>query len=238
MFDFQDVVSRAGGSDRAAPRASRWSLGPMFLRLMRHFGLVMMLGVVMVCLSFGGARNAEKIGDNLQIALPLTGLACAAAEGRGVQYFGRFLLLEVGIHSGKNLLGDHPINIRPSGGDRGFPSGHTSAAAFGATALVQGCLKSNKTAQAATVIAAGFVGTSRIEHGAHTALQVVAGAILGFVVQAASLVAFDRAIARIWAGAGAGIGWTWQQCFRGARRVRVVLRRTLRSRSFQVKAAK
>ncbi|CUH75615.1 PAP2 superfamily protein [Tritonibacter multivorans] len=220
MFDFPpaaEVHPRIEPEkDKCFSARLRW----LVLRAMRHFGLMVVLGVIMVCVMLGGARDVEKLGDNLQIALPLTGLACATAEGRGVQYFGRFLLLEVGIHSSKNLLGDQPINLRPSGGNRGFPSGHTSAAAFGATALVQGCLRSNKSAQAAVVIAAGFVGTTRIEHNAHSALQVLAGAVLGFVVQAASLVAFDRAFGRFWRGCAIGLGWLGARAVMAVRHVR------------------
>lgn len=137
-------------------------------------------------------RKAEHIGDKVQIALPLLGLGCAFVEGRGLQYFGRYLLLEAAIKTPKFALGDLPINQRPNGDARGFPSGHTAAAAFGATALVQTCLKSSHGAQAAAILAAGFTGASRMDAGKHTIWQVLAGAVLGWAVQVAGFVAFDR----------------------------------------------
>ena len=163
----------------------------MFLFLMRQFGMSVMLAVFLGCYALS-SQSTERVGDNVQIALPLVGLGCALAEGRGLQYFGRFLLMEVLLHGSKTALADAPINRRPSGGGSGFPSGHTTASAFGATALVQGCLATNKGAQAVVVIGAGFVGTSRVEAGAHTIWQVVAGALLGWLVQVAKLWAFDR----------------------------------------------
>lgn len=167
----------------------------MFLFLMRQFGMSVMLAVFLGCYALSN-QSTERIGDNVQIALPLMGLSCALAEGRGLQYFGRFLLMEAVLHGSKAALADAPINMRPNGGDHGFPSGHTTASAFGATALVQGCLATNKAAQAVVVIGAGFVGTSRVEAGAHTIWQVVAGALLGWLVQVAKLWAFDRMVQR------------------------------------------
>jgi|GEM_PF-3720029 len=76
---------------------------------------------------------------------------------------GRYLLLEAAIKGPKFGLGDAPINQRPSGGGHGFPSGHTAATSFGATALVMGCLRDSPGAQALAVLSAGFVGGSRID---------------------------------------------------------------------------
>lgn len=167
----------------------------MFLFLMRQFGMSVMLAVFLGCYALSN-HSTERVGDNMQIALPLVGLSCALAEGRGLQYFGRFLLMEALLHGSKTALAGAPINRRPNGGGSGFPSGHTTASAFGATALVQGCLATNKGAQAVVVIGAGFVGTSRVEAGAHTIWQVVAGALLGWLVQVAKLWAFDRMVQR------------------------------------------
>ena len=141
--------------------------------------------------------NAERLGDRFQIILPTVALACAIAEGRGVQLFGRYLLLEVFIKTPKHTLGETPINVRPNGGTAGFPSGHTAVATFGAAALVQSCLANSKAAQAVAIMAAGFTGTSRVEADKHTIWQVLAGAVLGFLIQFLSLRAFDRFIQRI-----------------------------------------
>lgn len=164
--------------------------------LFRKFALALVLGVAALVVMISG-RDAEKLGDSLQIALPLFALACAATSGQTVQFFGRYLLLETAIKTPKFTLGDAAINQRPHGGSKGFPSGHTAAASFGATALVQGCLKSSPPAQAVAIMGAGFTGTSRVDAGAHTIWQVLAGAIIGWGLQFAALRRFDRWFARL-----------------------------------------
>ena len=163
----------------------------------RNLGLGGILVVVLVVALVSG-RSPEKLGDNFQIALPLVALGCAVAEGRGVELFGRYLLLEVLIKTPKHTLGDLPINQRPNGGLQGFPSGHTAVSAFGASALVHTCLKSSKSGQAIAIMAAGFVGSSRIDAGKHTIWQVLAGALLGWLVQALALTGLDRMVRRVW----------------------------------------
>jgi len=169
------------------------------------------LPLVLLALSFAlSDRTVENIGDNVQIALPLAGLACAASGGTGARYVGRYVLMTAIFTATKRSLGDAPINIRPTGGGQGFPSAHTSAASFGATGLISTCLKENPTAQAVAILAAGFVGGSRIEARKHTIWQVMAGAILGWALQVAALGTIDRAARRLWDGTrrsvGGGIG--------------------------------
>ena len=77
--------------------------------------------------------SPERYGDNLQIALPLTGLACALATGGAVEYAGRFTGMWLTVRASKELAGDAAFNRRPNDKRHGFPSGHTSAAAFGAS---------------------------------------------------------------------------------------------------------
>ncbi|MCP5074883.1 MAG: phosphatase PAP2 family protein [Rhodobacteraceae bacterium] len=153
--------------------------------------ILVILGIIALVFLFS-LRSVEKTGDRLQIALPLLGLGCAVMDGKAMQYTGRFLLMETILKSSKYGLGDAAINQRPKGGDKGFPSGHTTAAVFGATALVNGCLKESKAAQALVILTAGFVGGSRIEAGAHTLWQVIAGALLGWLTQFLVLRGFDR----------------------------------------------
>ncbi len=123
----------------------------------------------------------SRIGDNLQIALPIIALGCEVANGSGVEYFGRYLVMFTGLRTSKVALGDNPINIRPHGGGQGFPSGHTATATFGAGSLVGTCLKSNPVAQTVAILAAGFTGASRIEARAHDITQVMAGAVWGLI---------------------------------------------------------
>lgn len=137
-------------------------------------GLVVAVLVVLTLLT--GARS-ERLGDRYQVALPLLGLGCAAATGSAPEYVLRYAVLWTGIRTGKNALGHAPINLRPSGRDGGMPSGHTASAMFGASALAHGCLAASPPARAAALLAGGFTGASRIEAGAHTIWQVLAGVL-------------------------------------------------------------
>lgn len=130
---------------------------------------------IMVC-----EPQVRRYGDRLQVVLPMVAWACAAAEGRGKELALRFAGVFVAAHATKRLLGDAPMNLRPGGGDHGFPSAHTAAAAFGASALVHDCIAGHPVARALVVISAAFVGGSRIEVGAHDLWQVLAGGFLGW----------------------------------------------------------
>lgn len=140
-------------------------------------GIILTVLALSVALS---APKAERIGDRLQIALPLLGLGCAALTGGGGAYLMRFAVMEGVLHSSKQALGAAAINQRPNGGAAGFPSGHTAAASFGAASLVQACLRDSPFVQGSVILAAAFTGTSRVDAGAHTIWQVLAGAILGW----------------------------------------------------------
>jgi hypothetical protein len=138
---------------------------------------------VLACVVLFSGKETERVGDKLQVALPLLGFGCSIVNGQAFEYFSRFVVMEIVLHGSKNALGDMPINQRPSGGDRGFPSGHTTAATFGASALIHDCITSNAYVKGAVVLAAAFVGGSRIEAERHTTLQVVAGVFWGWVSQ-------------------------------------------------------
>lgn len=129
--------------------------------------------------------RAEHYGDRIQWVLPTVALGCTVVNGTAAEYLGRFLIFEVILQGFKNGLGDAPINQRPSGGDRGFPSGHTSAAVFGASNLVSECIEKNYWVKAAVIVAAGFVGSSRIEAEKHNIWQVLAGVFLGLMTERA-----------------------------------------------------
>ncbi len=127
--------------------------------------------------------SPERYGDNLQIALPLTGLACALATGGAVEYAGRFTGMWLTVRASKELAGDAAFNRRPNDKRHGFPSGHTSAAAFGASSLVHSCIERAPLLKAAVVVAAGFVGGSRISTEQHNIWQVLAGAVIAVVFE-------------------------------------------------------
>lgn len=157
-------------------------------RLVRIFGLAhLVLGAIAATLMLS-EPNIRRYGDNLQIALPLIAWTCALSNGAGGEYGLRFVLTMAIAHDVKAALGAAPLNRRPSGGYRGFPSAHTAAAAFGASSLASDCLGGNIAAQTVVVLSAALVGTSRIVVGAHSLLQVLAGALLGW--------SFDRILRR------------------------------------------
>jgi membrane-associated phospholipid phosphatase len=157
-------------------------------RLIRIFGLAhLMLGALAATLLLT-EPSTRRYGDTLQIVLPVLAWGCSTTKGSGRDFAMRFVAMLAVAHGSKSLLGDTPLNQRPSGHGHGFPSGHTGAAALGASSLAHDCLQGSAGAQAVVVIAAAFVGASRIEVGAHDIWQVLAGAILGW--------AADRALRR------------------------------------------
>ena len=125
----------------------------------------------------------RRIGDHLQYALPVAGLGCAALSGGALPYLGRFIGFELILNGSKNSLGATAVNIRPDGHLRGFPSGHTGAATFGAVGLSQTCLAASPPAALLALGAAGFTGASRVWAGRHTVVQVLAGFALGWAMQ-------------------------------------------------------
>ena len=163
----------------------------------RVLGWVFVGCLCLVCLAT--PFRPERIGDRLQVLLPVTGLACAALDGRAIWFLGRYFILESGSKIPKAVLGDLPINRRPNGGNRGFPSGHTAAASFGAASLVHQCFRRSHLFQLAAILGAGFTGASRVEADKHNVWQITAGAVLGWIVPVAPLRAYDRLVSCIFA---------------------------------------
>lgn len=152
----------------------------MLSRALRTWGWtqVVLAGLVLVVLAC--PIDQRRYGDRLQIALPSLAWACQIANRSGGEYFLRFAGMFVVAHGSKRLLGDAEVNRRPSGGDHGFPSAHTSSAAIGASSLVHDCLKSSPVVQALVIMSAAYVGASRIQAQAHDIWQVLAGGLLGW----------------------------------------------------------
>ncbi len=121
------------------------------------------------------------MGDRLQVALPVAGLVCAIANQEAVNYLLRFTTTMMVVHSLKRGLAGAEINHRPSGNLQGFPSGHTAAATFGASYLVNDCLRRNKLMQGVSIFGGAYVGASRIEAGKHFLFQVMVGALIGWL---------------------------------------------------------
>ncbi len=151
-------------------------------RLMRKMTVPRRAQAVLAGLALVGVlttHDVERYGDRLQVALPVMALGCEVLNGQALAYVGRYAVQFIGLHSTKRLLGDAEIAQRPRGGLEGFPSGHTSTAAFGAAQLVTSCIPGAPVAQSAVLLAAAYTGTSRVAVGAHDIWQVLAGAIWG-----------------------------------------------------------
>lgn len=142
-------------------------------------GLTVLTVIVGITWAAGG--RSEKTGDSLQIALPLLAWGCAAVNGDGAEYLGRYLVMFAAAHGLKQAFGAAEFNQRPDGGSHGMPSAPTSTAVLGASRLIGDCVGGNPIVQSVVVLAAGFVGASRIDAGAHSIWQVLSGAILGLV---------------------------------------------------------
>jgi membrane-associated phospholipid phosphatase len=128
------------------------------------------------------ARSSDLFtaaGTALEVALPLGAAACALRQHRLASYASGFLAQTAIAQGLKHGLGDAEINQRPNGQSNGFPSGHTAAAASGATDLAVHCAPGNRAVAIGAAAAVILVGASRMHAGEHDALQVVAGAALG-----------------------------------------------------------
>ena len=144
------------------------------------------LGAVLACPTGAAADPLTQFGTGMKYGLPLAAAVCAADQDR----LGDFALrgiLQAGIVWGmKQVFDARPIGRRPSGEGKGFPSGHSAAAFFGAADLAGKCFDDQPWAGAAAYGAAGLTGWSRIEAGEHTPRQVLGGALIGFGFGAAS----------------------------------------------------
>ena len=161
--------------------------------------------------------GAHGWGEVLQVSLPITGLVCATVSGNMPGYLMRYAATWTTVKATKRVLGDAPINQRPNGKSRGFPSTHTASAVFGASALVNSCLDNAPLLKTGIVVAAGFAGGSRIETGHHTIWQVLAGAFVALFYERAFRRGSRerRTLARFWDRTHPFREKSWQRVRRG-----------------------
>ncbi|WP_240643697.1 phosphatase PAP2 family protein [Paracoccus siganidrum] len=146
-------------------------------------------GLAALPLLAGGVATAdplEDFGTAMKYGLPLAAAVCAADQSRLEDFAVRGLLQAALVLALKSGLEDAPVARRPSGEGRGFPSGHSAAAAFGAADLAGKCFEDEAAAGAAAYGAAGLTAYSRVHAGQHTPAQAMAGALIGFSFGAAS----------------------------------------------------
>lgn len=149
-------------------------------------GLVLAGGLSLALLQPVAADPLERFGTAMKYGLPLAAAVCAADEDRLEDFAVRGVLQSVIVWGMKTYFDGQPIARRPSGEGRGFPSGHTAAAFFGASDLAGKCFEDDPAAGAALYSAAGLTGWSRLHAGEHTPRQVWTGALIGFSFGAAS----------------------------------------------------
>ena len=129
----------------------------------------------------GAADDFEDFGDIAQIVLPLAGAVCAYNADELGSNLAAFGLQTLSVEGTKTLLSDTELGTRPNGGGRGFPSGHTAAAFFGARSISKYCFGDGDVAKKLAVYGiAAAVGASRITSDNHNFGQVVAGAAVGY----------------------------------------------------------
>ena len=122
----------------------------------------------------------------MKYGLPLAAAVCAVEEDRAEDFIVRGLVQTALVWGLKEVFADAPFARRPSGEGKGFPSGHTAAAFFGASDLAGKCFKDDVGAGMALYGAAGLTGASRIHAGEHTVDQVMTGGLIGISFGAAS----------------------------------------------------
>jgi len=120
--------------------------------------------------------NYEKIGDGLQIALPVSAFTSTFIwkdnQNASLQFIKSMGVSFVVTHGLKRLINKE----RPNGGDYSFPSGHTSAAFTGAAFIEK---RYGYKLGVPTYLLAGYVGWSRINANKHDYWDVASGAIIG-----------------------------------------------------------
>jgi membrane-associated phospholipid phosphatase len=141
-----------------------------------------MLRYLLLALIFiSGSINAqktfsEKSGDILSIALPagafISSFKFQSENSHFKDFALGFLCSELATQSLKRII-DKP---RPNGGRFSFPSGHTSAAFYGATFLNQ---RFGLKVGVPSYLIASYVGYTRIKAKKHDIFDVIGGVTIG-----------------------------------------------------------
>ena len=128
----------------------------------------------------------EQFGTAMKYGLPLAAAVCAVDQNRFEDFAVRGVLQAALVWGMKEYFDGAPISRRPSGEGKGFPSGHTAAAFFGAADLAGKCFDDRPEVGAFAYGAAALTGWSRVSAGQHTPQQVWSGALIGLSFGAAS----------------------------------------------------
>lgn len=123
-------------------------------------------------------RKIKIIGDILQVVIPIIAVSYPILKD-DVKAQQDFLKTMFNTFAVTHIL-KHSVNAtRPNGGNRSFPSGHTSSAFQGAT-FIHNNLGSVPSGIA--YLGASFVGFSRVYTKKHHTVDVVFGALIGYLM--------------------------------------------------------
>ncbi len=138
--------------------------------------LVLSLLILQVGYAADVKDRHELAGDIIQIAIPVTALGMSLVmedDYNGtVQFSKSFSSTFVATQVLKYGVNEE----RPNGGDRSFPSGHTSAAFSGASFIQR---RYGWSYGVPAYLAATYVGWTRVYADAHYTHDVIAGALIG-----------------------------------------------------------
>jgi len=132
------------------------------------------------------AEPLEQFGTSMKYGLPLAAAVCAADQDRLEDFALRGAVQALVVLGLKALFNGTAIGQRPSGEGKGFPSGHSAAAGFGAGDLAGKCWRDEPGLGAVAYGAAGLTAVSRVHAGEHTPAQAMTGTLIGIGFGAAS----------------------------------------------------
>jgi membrane-associated phospholipid phosphatase len=115
-----------------------------------------------------------------QVALPLAaaGYALYKKDYEGAGWLVLSVVInQIGIEVLKSLF----KTVRPNGGSRAFPSGHTAAAFLGPCFLIARYQMNGTALVSGMTLMAAAVGVGRVWVKAHWPIDVVGGALLGYL---------------------------------------------------------
>lgn len=121
--------------------------------------------------------DVQRTGDILQILIPAIayGTTFYLDDKEGRTQFHKSFATTFGV---TQLLKHTVSKKRPDGGDKSFPSGHTSAAFQGASFIHE---RYGFQKAIPAYIGAAYVGYSRVKSDKHHVEDVIAGAALGII---------------------------------------------------------
>ena len=139
--------------------------------------IAILLCLTLISNSIAQEFDYEKLGDNLQIALPASAFVSTFIWKDNQKAPSQFIKT-----MGTSFVVTHGLKIlinkeRPNGGDYGFPSGHTSAAFTGAAFIDR---RYGYKLGIPAYLLASYVGWSRVTANKHDYWDVLGGIIIGY----------------------------------------------------------